>query len=106
MTKGHYHTKRNRAEVYICLSGEGRLIIQDEEGNATVVKFEPDNIVYVPPYHAHRTVNVDKKPLIFLAIYPSDAGHDYGIIEEKGFSKLVVERNGHPSVIDNPNYSK
>ena len=106
MTKGHFHTKKNRAELYICLSGVGRLIMQDEEGNAIVAKFEPDSIVYVPPYYAHRTVNVGKEPLIFLAIYPSDAGHDYGTIEEKGFSKLIVERNGAPVVIENPNYSK
>ncbi|MCD6514473.1 MAG: glucose-6-phosphate isomerase [Candidatus Asgardarchaeia archaeon] len=106
MTKGHYHSKRNRAEVYLCISGNGRMVLQDENGNVIVTKFDPDDIVYVPPYYAHRTVNVGNKPLIFLAIYPSDAGHDYGTIEEKGFRKIIIEKNGKPAVIDNPRFCK
>jgi glucose-6-phosphate isomerase len=35
-------------------------------------------------------------------VYPGDAGHDYGTIEEQGFRKLVLKKNGAPQVVDNP----
>lgn len=106
MTKGHFHSKRDRAEVYITLSGNGKIVIQDEDGDASVLDLVPNSIIYVPPRHAHRTVNIGNKPLIFIAIYPSDAGHDYDVIAQKGFSKIIVERDGKPTAIDNPNYLK
>jgi len=31
-------------------------------------------------------------------------GHDYGTIEQKGFRKLCVERDGAPSFVDNPRW--
>ena len=65
---------------------------------------EPMRIVYVPPYHAHRTINTGNEPFIFLAVYPSDAGHDYGSIAEKGFSKIVVEKDGKVEVMYNPKW--
>jgi len=106
MTKGHFHMKRDRSEVYLGLSGEGLMLIMNEEGETKVIKIEPNLVIYVPPHHAHRAVNTGEKPLIFLAIYPSDAGHDYGIIMEKGFSKIIIEDNGAIKIIDNPNFKK
>ncbi len=104
MTKGHYHSKSDRAELYLCLKGKGMLLSQDINGNASWVEMEPMRMVYVPPHHAHRTINTGDSPLIFLAIYPADAGHDYGSIAEKGFSKIVVEENGKTVVKDNPKW--
>jgi len=104
MTKGHFHEKIDTAEVYIGISGVGKLMMQDEKGMCFDVDIKPQAIVYVPPRFAHRSINTGKEPLVFLAIYPSDAGHNYGVIKEKGFAKIVVERNGKPTVIDNPNY--
>jgi glucose-6-phosphate isomerase len=80
------------------------MLTQDSDGNAQWIEMRPMKMVYVPPYHAHRSVNTGKKPLIFLAIYPSDAGHDYGSIASKGFSKLVIERDGNAEVVDNPRW--
>ena len=52
-----------------------------------------------PPQHQHRhRASGDVLRL------PGDAGHDYGTIEEKGYRKLVVERDGRPAVIDNPKW--
>ena len=36
MTKGHFHKIRDRAEIYIGLSGEGRLVMTKEDGDYTV----------------------------------------------------------------------
>lgn len=97
MTKGHYHRKEGAAEVYVCLGGKGILLIQTKDGKVSHIEMEKGTVGYVPPHHAHRTVNVGKDNFVFLAVYPSDAGHDYGEIEEKGFSKIVVEED---SVVD------
>lgn len=31
---------------------------------------------------------------------------DYGIIKTKGYQKLLAERDGSPSLIDNPNWKQ
>ncbi|ANF22966.1 glucose-6-phosphate isomerase [Thermococcus piezophilus] len=103
-TKGHYHSKADRAEIYYAIKGRGGMLLQTPEGKAEWIPMEPGTVVYVPPYWAHRTVNTGDEPFIFLAIYPADAGHDYGSIKGKGFSKLVVEADGDVKVIDNPKW--
>ena len=60
----------------------------------------PGVVAYVPPHWAHRTVNTGSEPFVFLAIYPGDAGHDYGTIETEGFPQRVVERDGQPAVVE------
>ncbi|WP_457754538.1 glucose-6-phosphate isomerase [Thermococcus sp.] len=103
-TKGHYHAKADRAEIYFALRGKGGMLLQTPEGDAKFIEMESGTIVYVPPYWAHRTINTGDEPFIFLAIYPADAGHDYGTIKEKGFSKIVVEEYGKVIVRDNPKW--
>ena len=107
MTKGHFHEVLETGEVYYCLQGEGRIVMETPEGEWNVQQFNASEVVYVPPRWAHRTVNVsaDEK-LIFFFIYPGHAGHNYGTIEQQGFRKLVVEQDGAPTVVDNPRWSK
>jgi len=105
-TKGHFHKNILAGEVYIGVSGEGLILMQDREGGFMVEEIESEAIVYVPPGFAHRTVNTGKKELIFLSVYPSDAGHDYESIMKTNFAKIVVERGGKPALIDNPNYKR
>jgi glucose-6-phosphate isomerase len=100
MTKGHYHAKLDRAEVYICLCGEGYLVLQDEQRAVRGVPMRPGTIAYVPPMWAHRTANVGDEPFSFLAVWPGDAGHDYGSIEKSGFTRRLVNRNGQPEFTD------
>lgn len=104
MTKGHFHAERQRAEIYIGLSGEGRLVMATEEGRPHVEEMRPGTVSYVPGYWAHRTANVGSEPLVFFAVYPADAGYDYGTIEREGFPILVVERDGRLEVVENPRY--
>ncbi len=100
MTKGHFHAWRPAAEYYIGLRGVGLLLFEDEQGHCWSVSMTPDSGVYVPGHTAHRTVNTGLEPLVFLGIYPFNAGHDYGTIQTRNFSQVVVEVNGQPTVME------
>lgn len=105
MTKGHFHTVLDTAEVYYCLNGQGRMLMENPEGDWEVQELTPGTAVYVPARYAHRSVNVSSsEPLVTFFAFPGHAGHDYGTIETKGFRKLIVERDGGPRVIDNPKW--
>jgi glucose-6-phosphate isomerase len=104
MTKGHFHAKRERAEIYVGISGQGRLVMTTEGGRPHVEAMGPGRVNYVPGGWGHRSVNVGSEPLVFFAAYPADAGYDYATIEKEGFPVLVVERDGRPEVVENPRY--
>ena len=106
MTKGHYHRRPDTSEVYLGLEGEGYLLIQTEEGDFESIVIQPGVVAYIPPYWGHRMVNTGSKPFIFFAVYPGDAGHNYGDIEKTGFVKILIEKNGKPRLIDNPKWKK
>jgi len=105
-TKGHFHQKDFATEVYIGMEGQGIILMEDRKGKASHLEIKPNVLVYIPPATAHRSINTGKDQMVFLAIYPSDAGHDYGTIDNKGFAKTVVEKNGKPTVTENPRYSR
>jgi glucose-6-phosphate isomerase len=90
MTKGHYHSVRDTGEVYLGLSGRGYLLLMTEEGGHSASPMGPGTVAYVPPYWAHRTVNTGEEPFVFFAVYPGQAGHDYGTIEQSGFVQRVL----------------
>ncbi len=105
MTKGHFHTVLDTAEVYHCLKGEGYMVMENPEGEWAVAELRPGVVLYVLPRWAHRSVNTGAGDLVTLFAYPGHAGHDYGTIEQKGFRKLVVEREGQAVVVDNPKWT-
>lgn len=95
MTKGHYHTVIETAEIYLCLRGEGFMLMKTTNGKCAAEKMTRGRMVYVPPYWAHRSVNTgDSEPLISFCVYPGDAGHNYGDIEQQGFPKRIFKRHG------------
>lgn len=105
MTKGHFHTVLDTAEVYYCLRGHGYMLMESPEGDWEAAELTAGKAVYVPGRYAHRSINIsDSEPLVTFYAFPSHAGHDYGTIETKGFRKLIVERNGKPEIIDNPKW--
>jgi len=106
MTKGHYHRRPDTSEVYIGLEGQGCLLIQTEKGDFESIDIRTGVVAYIPPYWGHRMVNTGLNPFIFFAVYPGDAGHNYGDIEKTGFVKILVERNGKPLLIHNPKWKK
>ncbi len=105
MTKGHFHTVLDTAEVYYCLRGHGYMMMENPEGDWEARELTPGMALYVPRRFAHRSINVSSsEPLVTFYAFPGHAGHDYGTIETKGFRKLMVERDGKPTVIDNPKW--
>jgi glucose-6-phosphate isomerase len=95
MTKGHYHSVPNTAEVYLCLRGEGYMVMKTAEGQFAAERMTRGRMVYVPPYWAHRSVNTgSSEPLVSFCVYPADAGHNYGDIAQQGFPKRVFRRQG------------
>ncbi len=102
LTKGHYHARADRAELYYGLAGNGILLLQTPEGEYRALPMEAGTAAYVPPYWGHRTVNTGEVPFVFLAAYPADAGYDYGTIACEGFAALVLAGPDGPQVVPNP----
>ncbi len=104
MTKGHYHAKGDRAEVYFGLQGEGYLLLQTPEGTVNAQRITPGTAAYVPPYWGHRTINTGTTNFAFLAVFPADAGYDYKTIAERGFAQIMVARDGGATLVPNPRW--
>jgi glucose-6-phosphate isomerase len=101
LTKGHYHAWRPAAECYIGLSGQGVMLLEDENSaESKLLPLLPNSIVYVPGYTAHRTINTGHTPLIYWGIYPAAAGHDYGAIAQRNFHKVVVAVDEKPTLLN------
>jgi len=65
------------------------------DGKCNWQKIDRGKMVYVPPYWAHRSVNIHKEePLTSFCVYPADAGHNYGDIKSEGFPKRVYMKKG------------
>ena len=99
MTKGHFHAQDDRAEYYWGIEGEGVLILMDRKRNTWGEKMFPGSLHYIPGGVAHRVANTGNKVLSFGACWPSDAGHDYEEIAQKGFSARLMEVDGIPQLI-------
>lgn len=106
MTKGHFHQKRDRSEIYMTVAGEGVLLMATESGEYRTEPMRPGTINYVPGGWAHRSVNVGDDDLVFLAAYIGDAGQDYATIETRGFPVRVVQSGSGSgyAVVNNPRY--
>jgi glucose-6-phosphate isomerase len=105
MTKGHFHTLLDTAEIYYCMQGEGVMVMENPEGDWAVETLLPNKVLYVPPRWAHRSVNTgNTEDLVTFFVYPGDAGHDYGSIEDQGFRKLIIEEKGAANIINNPRW--
>ena len=101
LTKGHLHSWRPAAEFYFGLSGEGVMLLEDDDtGESRMVPLRPHNAIYVPGHTAHRTMNTGRMPLTYLGVYPAPAGHDYGVVAKRNFLCVVVERNGGPAMLE------
>lgn len=106
MTKGHFHTVLDTAEVYYCLSGHGGMLMETPEGDVEWREMKAGTCVYVPGRWAHRSINISaSEPFVMFFAFPGHAGHDYGSIATRGFRKLMVERDGVPTLVDNPRWS-
>lgn len=98
-TKGHYHTIAQTAEIYLCLRGEGYMLMKTSDGKCEAIRMERGQMVYVPPYWAHRSVNTGSEPLISFCVYQADAGHNYGDILCEGFPRRIVKSGNAVKII-------
>lgn len=95
MTRGHFHTKPERGELCLTLSGQGVLLLMPgTRANGQIVAhpdqtrqeaMTPGSIHNIDGQDAHRVVNTGDVPLIFFVSWLSDCGHDYESIRETGF---------------------
>jgi len=105
MTKGHFHTVMDTAEMYYALSGAGFMMTENPEGDVLLHRLAPGIAVYIPGRYAHRSINTGNVPLVTYFSFRADAGHDYGTIETKGFRNLVIEGDdGEPTMVGNPKW--
>ena len=105
MTKGHFHTVLETAEIYYTLKGHGYMVMETPEGDWAVEKLDPGSVLYVPPRWAHRSVNTDPaEDLVMFFAYPGNAGHNYAAIETQGFRKIIVKVDEVEEIADNPRW--
>ena len=90
MTRGHFHALRNRAEFCLTISGQGALILMNEDRETRIEPMSPGSLHVAPGHTAHRVANTGTTPLTFLVVWPADCGHDYEEIERNGFSQRVL----------------
>jgi glucose-6-phosphate isomerase len=107
VTRGHLHTRSNRAELYYCLSGRGVMLLDTVDGRTSALELTPGKAVNVPGEWIHRSVNVGAEPFVTLFCYAADAGQNYGIISDaQGMKNLVVKSNSDNgwATIPNPRH--
>jgi Thermophilic glucose-6-phosphate isomerase and related metalloenzymes len=100
MTRGHFHARRDMAEVYYTQHGSGVLLLKSRAGETAVVEMKRGVCAFIPPDWAHRSINTGKDKLVFVWVGNVAAGHDYGDILEKGMSKRVLLREGVANIVD------
>jgi len=89
MTKGHYHTTEGD-EIYICLEGQGVVILRNRAGDVKECEMRPGLLIYIDAGWGHRTVNTGTTPLVFVSVWAPGIEHDYE----------TVRREGYPSILD------
>jgi len=95
MTKGHYHSVPDTAEIYLSLRGEGYMMMKIRDGKCVAERMKRGRMVYVLPFWAYRSINIAAcEPLVSFCVYPAEAGHNYGDIVTEGFPKRIFARNG------------
>ena len=102
MTKGHFHEREDQPEVYFCTKGAGYLLLETVEGDFRAEEFHTGVVTHIPGHWSHRVVNTGSEPMSYIGVYSLSAGHLYDRVLERGFAKIVVERDGAPVLIDNP----
>ncbi|QTF09146.1 glucose-6-phosphate isomerase [Brenneria izadpanahii] len=80
MTRGHFHQRREQAEIYVGLGGAGLLLLQTEQGQVRIEQAGAGSVHHIPPFTAHRLVNTGDEILVLLAVWPAVAGHDYAAL--------------------------
>jgi len=100
MTKGHFHAISNRTEYYLCLKGEGLLLLMDRDRHWWVEQVKPNSLHYIQGDVAHRLINTSDEIMTVMACWNSDAGHDYQSIEQMGFPVRFIKVDSKPTPVE------
>lgn len=87
MTRGHWHTKPTHGELIICVSGQGLIVLMNQDRVTTTVELKPGATFHIDGTLAHRTINTGAEPLVFWCAWAADCGHNYESILKEGFSE-------------------
>ena len=105
-TKGHYHIG-NYQEVYRVLEGKAFFLIQksrqDIVEDVYVVKAKKGDVVIIPSYYGHITINPSKKTLKMANWISEKCKSNYSPIEKKGGACYFYTQTGW---VKNKNYKK
>lgn len=95
MTYGHMHeTKRN--EIYKVVEGEAFLVMYNDE-NEIVINMKKNDEFLINSEFIHRLYSI--KGAIVLGFVPSDAGHNYNIVKNKGFPYTIFYNKKNEDII-------
>lgn len=92
MTRGHFHQDTRCAEIYCGVSGQGLLLLMDEQGKTWAEQVEPGTVHYIQGRLAHRLVNTGDDVFKVAACWPEAAGHDYERIEKLPFAFRIFKK--------------
>lgn len=99
LTRGHFHVNQDRAELEVTVAGEGALILMAEDRRTWTEPMRAGSVHHVPPRTAHRVANTGARALVFVSYWPSETGHDYRTIIERGFGARVRRRHGGAALV-------
>jgi len=115
-TVGHYHPKVpgqpwTYPEIYQVLSGAGHFLLQrggeisGEVEDFAVADFEKGDILLIPPFYGHVTVNPSKEPLVIANWIAADFESVYDPVRlRKGLAFYDVEYKGQSIFMPNDSY--
>lgn len=103
MTRGHLHAQSEFAELYYGVAGSGVMLLESVSGESRALPIGPGVAVHVPGGWVHRSVNVGSDTLVTLFAYATEAGQDYGIIEQAGGMQQLVVADGENGWATRPN---
>ena len=95
MTRGHFHKNTDCEEYYWCASGEGLLMMMDENGYDWCERVHKGSLHHINGHYAHRLINTGDEDLRIVCCWNSNAGHDYKRVEEHPFvHRVFVNEEG------------
>ena len=70
MTKGHFHTVLETAEIYVCLAGQGVMVMETPEGDWAVEALTPGRLVMPKAVKTARSVRRASNSSVSVALAP------------------------------------
>ena len=107
-TKGHYHLG-SHGEIYIVLKGEAFYLIQhrkpksNEIKHVYAVKAQEGDVVVIPPFYGHVTINPSRKKLKMANWVSEKCKSNYSFFEKMAGACYFYTKNGW---VKNKNYKK